>query len=242
MLDAQLPNQDMKLLALFRAIASRDTAVVARTLKQFPTLAQLSAGIGATREDPSSYYFKDIAHYAYAGDTALHIAAAAYAVDIAEKLVAGGARVGAANRRGAQPLHYATDGIPGSSHWDPNAQVAVVQFLINAGADLNTGDKDGATPLHRAVRTRSADAVRTLLANGADSRAKNKAGSTPLHLAVQNTGRGGSGSPQAKDQQKQIMRHLLDHGARVSDKDPKGKSVSACVTSAWIQEELERAR
>jgi hypothetical protein len=32
-------------------------------------------------------------------------------------------------------------------------------------------------------------------------------------LATQNTGRGGSGSPEAKAQQKEIVRLLLQHGA-----------------------------
>jgi hypothetical protein len=67
---------------------------------------------------------------------------------------------------------------------------------------------DGVTPLHRAVRTRCAEAVRTLLAHGADPARKNKSGSTPMHLASLNTGRGGTGSAEAKAQQAEIVRAL----------------------------------
>src|SRR5206468_5184402 len=114
--------------------------------------------------------------------------------------------------RGAEPLHYAVDGAPGSRTWDPDAQAATVACLIEAGADPNALDKNGVTPLHRAVRTRCAAAVKVLLEGGADPRRKNKNGSTPMLLATQNTGRGGSGSPEAKAQQQEIVRLLERHG------------------------------
>ena len=44
----------------------------------------------------------------------------------------------ARNRRGAEPLHYAVDGVPGSRSWDPAAQAATVASLIDAGADPNS--------------------------------------------------------------------------------------------------------
>jgi hypothetical protein len=64
---------------------------------------------------------------------------------------------------------------------------------------------DGATPLHRAVRTRCASAVRALLDHGADPTIRNKNGSTAMQLALRTTGRGGSGSPEAKIQQQEIL-------------------------------------
>jgi hypothetical protein len=67
--------------------------------------------------------------------------------------------------------------------------------------------------LHRAVRTRCAAAVRALLEHGADVRCKNKNGSTPIDLVSRTTGRGGSGSPEAKAQQAEIVRLLQQHGA-----------------------------
>jgi hypothetical protein len=221
--------------ALFGAIASRNHSTALRLLAESPALARQALKAGATRAEATDFFFQEISHYAYAGDTALHIAAAAYELQIAADLVSRGAMIRARNRRGAEPLHYAADGVPGSRMWDPDAQFAVVQFLIKAGADPNSEDKSGVSPLHRAVRTRCAAAVRALLVNGADVRKQNKSGSTPLHLAVQDTGRGGSGSPASREQQREIIKLLLSHGARSSDKDSGGKSVHECVTADWIQ-------
>src|SRR5256886_15629922 len=169
--------QQAQLQALLRAIASRNRPMTAQLLAKSPALAQLAIKVGATRQAASDFYFEEINHYAYAGDTPLHIAAAAYQREIAEELVSKGANVRARNRRGAEPLHYASDGIPGSAAWDPDAQYAVVEFLIRAGADPNSEDKSGVAPLHRAVRTRCTAAVRALLTNGADAVGKNKSGS-----------------------------------------------------------------
>ena len=101
------------LRALFSAIALRDRSKASRLLEQSPGLAREAAVVGASREEARAYYFEEIAHYAYAGDTPLHMAAAAYAKDIADDLVSRGANVHVKNRRGAEPLHYAADGIPG---------------------------------------------------------------------------------------------------------------------------------
>jgi hypothetical protein len=231
--------QEPALQALLRVIASRDRPMTSRLLAESPLLARLAIKVGATREGADAYYFKEIAHYAYAGDTPLHVAAAAYQRDIAEELVSRGANVSARNRRGAEPLHYAADGIPGSDAWNPDSQYAIVEFLIRAGADPNSEDKSGVAPLHRAVRTRCAAAVRALLTNGADALRRNKSGSTPLHLAIQNTGRGGTGSEAARKEQTEIIRLLLDHGARPSDEDFAGRSVKNCVKADWIHALLE---
>ena len=72
---------------------------------------------GATRQETSNF-FAEIGHYLYAGDTALHMAAAAFRREIAALLVAEGANCRARNRRGAEPLHYAAD----TNRWDPIAQ------------------------------------------------------------------------------------------------------------------------
>jgi len=108
--------------------------------------------------------------------------------------------------------------------------------LLRAGADPNATDKIGATALHRAVRTRCAAAVRVLLAFGADPRRPNGSGSTPLHLAVQNTGRGGTGSIDARAQQAEIVGLLVEHGARPTDTDDRQKTVIESISAAWLQE------
>jgi ankyrin repeat protein len=201
-------------MALIRAIGADDAAAL-RLLAASPALASAQVARGATRQAAKDFYLDPIAHYVYAGDSALHVAAAAYRCEIAEKLIALDAGVRARNRRGAEPLHYAADGMPGAPTWNPNAQATTIAILIAAGADPNAPDNSGVMPLHRAVRTRCADAVKALLAGGADAHAKNKSGSSPMQLATRNTGRGGSGSPEAKAQQIEIVRLLGEmKGAR----------------------------
>jgi hypothetical protein len=202
---------DAELMKLARAIVAAEDAVIYNLLATNPALAKAQFESGATRQTAKSFHIDGIGHYIYAGDTALHIAAASYREPIARKLIVMGADVRARNRRGAEPLHYAADSMPGSHGWNPDAQATTVACLIQAGTDPNAFDKSGVAPLHRAVRTRCAEAVKALLKGGADPRGNNKAGSTPMLLAIQNTGRGGSGSPEAKAQQDRIMQLLQQH-------------------------------
>jgi ankyrin repeat protein len=214
---------------LCRAIIDRDESRVAALLTNRPSLAKESLAIGASRSAASDFYFLQIEHYLYAGDTPLHAAAAAYAPKIADLLIRHGANVSARNRRGAEPLHYAANGNPTLKTWNPEAQVATIAFLIGAGADPNSPDKSGVTALHRAVRQRCSAAVEALLSQGANARLRNKSGSTPLHLAVQTTGRGGSGRPESHAQQERIIQLLLQAGANPQDRDANGKTVKQAV-------------
>jgi len=206
------PN-DADLMALVRAIVAGDSIGAVSLLAESQGLASARFAAGATRQEAQQYFIGKIGRYVYAGDTALHIAAAAYRPDMVQELVARGANVRAKNRRGAEPLHAAAAGGPGSSHWNPAAQAATIACLIEAGADPHATNMDGVAPLHVAVRTRCAAAVRELLARGADARGKNKNGSTPLVLATETTGRGGTGSPEAKAEQAEIIRLLRQYGA-----------------------------
>ena len=191
-----------ELIGTMRAIAAGDD--VAAT----PALAAEVLAIGASRRVARDYFLVDIALYDYAGDTALHIAAAAYRTRLVRALLARGADVRAKNRRGAEPLHYAVDGGPCAPTWNPRAQVATIACLIGAGADPNAVDRGGVAPLHRAVRNRCAAAVKALLDGGADARKKNGSGSTARQLAGMTTGRGGTGSPAAKAEQEKIVKLL----------------------------------
>lgn len=218
-------------LNFVRHVVNGEIDEVSRRLAVSPSLATIASDVGATRRDPSTYFFSEIAHYLYPGDTALHMAAAAFRRPVAELLVAHGADCRAKNCRGAEPLHYAAD----ADRWDPTAQAEMIEYLLSVGADPNALNKDGVAPLHRAVRTRSLPAVRALLEGGANPRAPNKAGSTPLHLAVQTTGRGGSGLEHARQQQAGIIKLLLERGASRTDKDGRGRQVDQAATSAWVR-------
>ena len=220
-----------RFLDFVRLVVDGDVDTVSRRLRANPALATMASPVGATRQEAKEFFFDSISHYFYGGDTALHMAAAAFDRPMAELLVSHGAGCRVKNRRGAQPLHYAAD----ANRWDPEAQADVIGYLISTGADPNATDASGVAPLHRAVRTRSLPAVRALLDGGADPRQRNKAGSTPLHLAVQTTGRGGSGSDEAREQQAGIIRLLLERGARPTDKDARGKPVHQAATSASIR-------
>jgi ankyrin repeat protein len=225
-------------LDFIRLVVDGKAAAVSRRLRANPELARVASPAGATRREAESFFFTEIRHYLYAGDTALHMAAAAFSRPVAELLVSHGADCRAKNRRGAAPLHYAAD----ANHWQPRAQADVIEFLISIGADPNAADKSGVAPLHRAVRTRSSSAVRALLDGGANPRLPNKSGSTPLHLAVQTTGRGGSGSEEARLQQAGIIRLLIASGAKLTDKDAQGKTVAQAATSGSIRELLREMK
>ena len=109
-----MKNGDRALRALIDQIAAGATGQALRAVKAAPRLARLALAQGATHADPFSHFLTAIGHYVYAGDTALHVAAAAHQPAVARALLAAGADVAAANRRAAQPLHYAMDAAPGS--------------------------------------------------------------------------------------------------------------------------------
>ena len=217
---------------LLSAICDDDRPRVKKLLKSHPELA-------TSRIDEARLFQSKIFHWIYAGDTALHLAAAGYRVELVRLLLAAGADPNATtNHRQSGPLHYAADGYINGPGWNAQRQVKTIQCLLDAGADINAQDKNGATPLHRAVRTRCAAAVKCLLEAGCDARLKNKSGSTPFHLAVQNTGRGGTGAEAAKAAQRQIIHELLSFGLSSGLKDSKGKSVFDCAQSSWIRKIL----
>jgi hypothetical protein len=222
--------------ALLRAIVADDRA-------QVRELLSASSALATARIEQAKLYRFQIAHWMYVGDTALHLAAAGYRVEVVRLLLTAGADPNAAmNHRRSGPLHYAADGSVIGPAWNPPRQVKTIRSLLAAGADLHAADKNGATPLHRAVRTRCAAAVKCLLEAGADPVRRNKPGSTPFHLAVQDTGRGGSGAEGARLDQREIIRTFLALGLSTNLKDAKGKSVRDSARSDWIRELLAESR
>jgi ankyrin repeat protein len=221
-------------LEFVRLIIDDDVKEVARRLRTSPELATMSLPVGSSKAKSYDTFFAEISHYIYGGDTALHMAAAALNCPVAKLLISHAANSRAKNRRGAEPLHYAADGASSNTQ----SQAEVIKYLVAVGADPNAVDKSRVTPLHRAVRRRSHAAVLGLLDAGANLRQPNQSGSTPLHLAVQTTGASGSGSAEAREQQELIIRLLLERGAKLTDRDLKGKTVLQAANSIWIREIL----
>jgi ankyrin repeat protein len=91
---------------IVEAIVSGNAATAIELLDALPQLTKERATQGATRQASRQSFFDQIRHYVYEGDTALHMAAAAFQTRIAKELLARGADVRARNRRGAQPLCY----------------------------------------------------------------------------------------------------------------------------------------
>lgn len=204
------PMEDSSLLELMRKIDAGARADAIRLLRSTPPLATARLAQGGTRTTSEEFFLPICRLQLYVGDTALHVAAAAYDIELVRELLAAGAAIAAQNRRGAQPIHAAANGAPGSNSWNPAAHEAVVKVLVAAGADPNAAAAGGVTPLHRAVRNRCSAAVRALLDAGADPFRKNDAGSTAGMLAIWTTGRGGSGTSEAKAEQAHIARMLAE--------------------------------
>src|SRR5262245_8221425 len=215
---------------LIAAVVEDDASAAERLLQKDP-------GLATRLIQRPKLYDSGIFHWIYVGDTVLHLAAAGYRVGIVRRLLESGADPNAAkNRRRSTPLHYAADGFITGPAWDAKRQVETIHCLLDHGADIQLQDMNGATALHRAVRTRCAAAVRTLLRAGSDPTIENKSGSTAFHLAVQNTGRGGTGAPEALGSQREIIRTFLSFGVGSQVRNRRGKSVADCVRSAWVRE------
>src|SRR4051812_18718593 len=130
------------ILELVRLIVAGDADGVSRQLRATPALATTASPVGATSQSATEFFFPEIGHYIYGGDTPLHMAAAAFSRPIAETLVSHGANCRARNRRGAEPLHYAAD----ANHRDAAAQADTIGDLVSAGADPAAVDRDGGAP------------------------------------------------------------------------------------------------
>lgn len=202
------------ILVEFLAAIVADEAKAVRLVRATPEIA----GVRIAKER----LVEEIPHQLYAGDTALHLAAAALRPLAVGALIQAGANSNAENRRGAIALHYACDARPKAGKiWNPSRQRSVIELLLDAGADIEHKDKMGATPLHRAVRARSPEAVRCLLERGARVDATHgRRHTTPLHIGTRSTG--ASGTKGAHTEQQEIVGLLLQYGANPRAKDVNG--------------------
>ncbi len=110
------------------------------------------------------------------GMSALHHAARAFDVAVAELLIGAGANLEAKTRLGDhRPLHVAS----------ASGRSGVVALLVAAGADVNALTTTGAAPLHFAAASGSADAVAALIGGGAEVDAREPVwGQTPMMFAA----------------------------------------------------------
>jgi len=236
-----LPNRNPSIMEsrISTAMNKLLTAIINDERRTSEKLLKADPGLATALIEKPNLCHSKIFHWIYAGDTALHLAAAGYRVEIVQQLLAVGADPNASqNHRHSTPLHYAADGCVGGHVWDATRQVETLRCLIDGGANIHLQDKNGASPLHRAVRTRCTAAVRYLLKAGADPTMRNKPGSTPFHLAVQNTGRGGSGVDAAVRAQREIIKEFLGLGLSPNLKCGRGKTVTEWARSEWIRELL----
>jgi ankyrin repeat protein len=129
------------------------------------------------------------------GTTALHWAARADDLDLADMLIGAGARVSAANREGVTSIQLAA----------MNGSAAMLGRLIRAGADPNAPLTDyGDTALMMAARTGKTDAITALLESGGKVNAKETwGGTTALMWAV-------------SEHHPEAVKMLVDHGADVN--------------------------
>ncbi len=140
-------------LRLIQAVKGRDEASVRALLKQ-------RADVNTKQGD---------------GATALHWAANADNLTIADLLIRAGARADAANDLGSTPLHLACT----------NRSAPMVDRLLEAKANANAKLLNGETVLMTCARTGDARAVKALLVHGADAKAKeNEHDQTALMWAV----------------------------------------------------------
>ena len=77
----------MSFSTFVRAVIDGELDLASRLLTANPEFAAARFEAGATRRTASEHFYQDIAHYAYRGDTALHLAAAAFQRSSVELLV-----------------------------------------------------------------------------------------------------------------------------------------------------------
>jgi ankyrin repeat protein len=147
------------------------------------------------------------------GRTALSVAAEAGSAALVEVLLAHGAKVLDADKKGWPPLMYA-------------ATADVAAALLRSGADVDGRTTGGSTALFIAVEGRSSDIVNLLLSKGADPNAVNVKGWTPL-MAAAFMGRAAN------------VRALIEAGAREDTKNKEGKTALDIARKEESQDVVE---
>src|SRR2546429_5104029 len=108
------------LLELVRAVIAGDGALVGHLLAASPALTTMTYGDGTHRHSAKEYILEEVGHYVYVGDSALHIAAAAYKCHIALALIAAGAKCTPSNPHRADPHPLSSARVPPPAPIDPH--------------------------------------------------------------------------------------------------------------------------
>ena len=91
------------------------------------------------------------------------------------------------------------------------ANLSIIEILLEAGLDIDARDEEGQSALHVAVLERREASVKLLLDKGADRDLSDQDGRTALHLAAEN---GNS----------EVVKLLLDYQVKVNAKDHSGRT------------------
>ncbi|MEG4228888.1 ankyrin repeat domain-containing protein [Microcoleus sp. N9_B2] len=128
----------------------------------------------AATKEVAALLMLDINAIDQSGDTPLHLAVDRGSQDIAELLIANGARVNVRNAKGQTPLYRAI----AIGHNE------IAALLINNGTDVNNIDGSGTTPLHKAAHYGTVKILKLLIAKGAEINIQDNQRKTPLDIAV----------------------------------------------------------
>jgi ankyrin repeat protein len=142
------------------------------------------------------------------GATALYFAAERGHVAVAQRLVDRGADVKLTGRSGASPVAAAA--YAGSD--------AIVELLLAHGADGRAPDETGKPPIVYAAARAKLDIVKRLLATNIDVNARYANDLTLLMWAA------GADEKVAEADALKVVSYLLDVGARIDDRDARGRT------------------
>ena len=162
-------------------------------------------------------------------------------LEMVDLLLARGAPVNARNLAGATALYFAAE----------RGQEAIVRRLLEGGADADVKGQSGVSPVAAAAYAGRASIVKLLLAHGADGKTPDDTGKTPivyaaagaqldivkqlLALNIDVNARyandltllmwaSGPDENVAEAQAFQVVSYLLDAGAKIDDRDARGRT------------------
>ena len=108
-------------------------------------------------------------------------------------------------------------------------RIDIVKLLIEQGADIHATTKLGDSALFIAITQEHANVAKLLIEQGANVYSHNRHGENPLMVAI-NT----------EKPMPEVIKSLLDHGAKVVARDKTGKTVLQSSQGIWSRELYKR--